>query len=257
MRGYRLTRREVFALATAGAAGWTQLYAFGSEFWDKKPPSEWSSEEIGKLTTKSPWAKQVSAQVSAGDGGGRGVPGRSGGGGGGMGGPRIGLGIPGIGGGGVGGGGMGGGRRGGGGRGQMPQVKGTVRWESAQTIQDALKTPLPGAFANHYVISVSGFPLRGGGRRQDDDNGDSSHASEKMLDNLKAYTSLEPKGKPIAQPGVVQEQPGGAILFGFSKEALDLSADDKEVAFSTQIGRAMIKTKFDLKDMKYRGKLAL
>ena len=93
-----------------------------------------------------------------------------------MGGPRIGVGIPGIGGPRMGGGGMGGGRRGGGRGAQMQQVKGTVRWESAQTILDALKTPLPEAFANHYVISVSGIPLRGGGRRQDDDNGDSSPA---------------------------------------------------------------------------------
>ena len=141
---------------------------------------------------------------------------------------------------------MGGGRRGSGRGSQMQQVKGTVRWESAQTILDALKTPLPEAFADHYVISVSGLPLGDGGRRNDD-SGDNSKRSDNMLDNLKAYTSLEPKGKPIAQPGIVQSQPTsgyGSILFGFSKESLDLSADDKEVAFSTQIGRAMIKTKF-------------
>jgi hypothetical protein len=242
-------------------AGWNRLDAFSSEFWDKKPPSEWTSDEIGKLTTKSPWAKQVSAQVAAGGGGG----GRGGmGGGGGMGGPRIGGGIPGMGGprmggGGMGGGGMGGGRRGGG---QMQQMKGTVRWESAQTILDAVKTPLPEAFANHYVISVSGFPLRGGGRRQDDDSdsGDNSRSREDMLDNLKAYTSLQPKGKAIAQPGVVKAQVSsgpGSLLFGFSKEALELSADDREVLFSTQIGRAMIKARFEMKDMKYHGKLAV
>src|SRR5947207_1486581 len=140
----------------------------------------------------------------------------------------------------------------------MQQVKGTVRWESAQTILDAVKTPLPEAFANHYVISVSGIPLRGSGRRRDDDSGDSSQPSDNMLDNLKAYTSLEPKGKPIAQPGVVKAQPGSdTIQFGFSKESLDLSADDREVAFSTQLGRSMIKTKFEFKDMKYHGKLAV
>jgi len=153
----------------------------------------------------------------------------------------------------MGGGGMGGGRRGGGR--QMEQEKGTVRWESAQTILDAQKKPLPEEFANHYVISVSGFPLRGG-RRQDDDSGDSSQPSESMLDDLKAYTSLQPKGKAIAQPGVVKAQ-YGTVFFGFSKEVLDLSADDKEVAFSTQIGRAMIKTKFEFKEMKYHGKLAV
>jgi hypothetical protein len=174
-------------------------------------------------------------------------------GGGGMGGPRIGMGIPGMGGPRMGGAG----RRGGAGGGMRP-VKGTVRWESAQTILDAVKTPLPEAFANHYVISVSGFPLRG--RRQDDDAEENSKARDEMLDNLKAYTSLQPKGKAIAQPGVVQAQATsgpGSILFGFAKDVLDLSADDKEVLFSTQIGQAMVKTKFEMKDMKYHGKLAV
>jgi hypothetical protein len=260
MRPRIISRRDLLALAGGiTAAGWNRLDAFGSEFWDKKPPAEWSSEEIAKLTSKSPWAKPVSAQVAAGNGGRGGMGGGAGGPG--MGGPRIGgipgMGGPRMGGGGMGGGGIGGGRRGGGGG--MQQVKGTVRWESAQTILDALKTPLPPAFKDHYVISVSGFPL-GGGRRQSDDSDDAGKPSERMLDDLKAYTSLEPKGKPIAQPGVVQPQVTsgpGSILFGFSKEALELSADDKEVLFSTQIGRAIIKTKFEFKEMKYHGKLTV
>src|SRR5581483_4949258 len=122
MPSHILSRRDLFALAAgATAAGWSRLDAFNSDFWDKKPPSEWTSEEIEKLTTKSPWAKQVSAQMAAGGGGGAGGGGRGGMGGGGMGGPRIG-GIPGMGGPRMGGGGMGGGRRGG----QMQQIKGTV-----------------------------------------------------------------------------------------------------------------------------------
>jgi hypothetical protein len=242
-----LTRRDLLTLAGAGVAGLGRLYAFASDFWDKKPPSEWTSDEITKLTTKSPWAKEVSAQMAGGSGGGMGR-------GGGMGGPRIGLGGPRI---GMGGGGMG---RGGGRGRQMQPVKGTVRWESAQTILDATKTPLPEAFANHYVISVNGFPLHGSRRSQneDSDTDSNSQSTERMLDNLKAYTSLEPKGKSIAQPGVVQMAPGGgSILFGFAKDVVDLSADDKEVAFSTQLNRLMIKTKFEFKDMKYHGKLAV
>jgi hypothetical protein len=242
-----LSRREIFGFGTAAMAGWSRLCASGPDFWDNKPPSEWTSDEIEKLTTKSPWAKEVSAQMErSGDDG-------SGGRGGGVGGPRVGVGIPGIGIGGprMGGGRMPGGR--GGGR-QMQAVKGTVRWESAQPILDALKTPLPEDFANHYVISVNGLPLRGGRRSQDD--GDSAEPSEKMLDNLKAYTSLQPNGKPMAQPGIVRSQ-NGAVLFGFAKDMLDLSADDKQAAFSTQFGRMQIQTKFEMKDMKYRGKLAL
>ena len=59
-------------------------------------------------------------------------------------------------------GGMGGGRSSGE---RRQQVKGTVRWESAHTILDAFKTPLPKAFERHYVISVSGFRLAAEGGR--------------------------------------------------------------------------------------------
>src|SRR5271154_7338573 len=107
-----LSRRRVLLLAAgAGVPSWSRLYAGDSEFWNKKDPSEWSREEIDKLTTKSPWAKEVTAatpQYTDGSGGGTGYPnggtgypGGQGGGtgypGGGMGGGRGGMGIPGMG----------------------------------------------------------------------------------------------------------------------------------------------------------------
>jgi len=70
------------------------------------------------------------------------------------------------------------------------------------------------------------------------------------------YTVLQPKGKSRAQPGVVKVD-NGTVLFGFAKDILDLSADAESLKFSTQLGRLMIKTKFDLKEMKYHKKLAL
>jgi len=255
-----------------GFAAWSRLYGSNSEFWNKKEPPEWTSAEIDQLISKSPWAKQVGAQYShdRSDGSGypddQGQPGGGGGGGGrgGMGGGGPMGGIPGIGGPGMGGGGMGGGRgRGGRGGGQpMQSVQGTVRWESAKPVLDALKTPLPEAFANHYVIGVSGFPLNGGGRRgsQDDSGSNSSQSNQDQLDNLKSLTFLEPKGRDGAQPGLVQQAPSAGsatLLFGFSKEMLALKPDDKEVTFSTKLGRLLVKTKFNLKDMMYRGELAI
>jgi len=144
----------------------------------------------------------------------------------------------------------------------MQSVQGTVRWESAKPVLDALKTPLPEAFANHYVIGVSGFPLNGGGRRgsQDDSGSNSSQSNQDQLDNLKSLTFLEPKGRDGAQPGLVQQAPSAGsatLLFGFSKEMLALKPDDKEVTFSTKLGRLLVKTKFNLKDMMYRGELAI
>jgi hypothetical protein len=266
-----LSRRGVLMLAAgAGMTAWNRAYAFSSDFWNQKDPSQWSHEEIDRLTTKSPWAKEVSAEYSPGEGGGMGGT-RSGGaggggggwpegggGGGGLGGPRIGgLGIPGM------GGGRGGGRGRGGG--QRPQsLKGIVRWESAQPILDALKAPLPDAFANHYVISVNGFPLNPGHRRnaqgQGNDTGSSSQTDDDALDRIKGLTFLEPKGRPGAQPGIAQQQAtsgSGSVLFGFAKDILALKPGDDEVTFFTQFGSLKLKTKFNLKEMTYHRELAL
>jgi len=272
-RDLHLTRRGVLLLAAgAGAPSWFRLYAGESEFWNKKDPSEWSREEIDKLTTKSPWAKEVTASTpqytdgSGGTGTGTGYPGGGGTGypgGGGTGYPggggRGGMGIPGMGGGGMGGGR---GRRGGG----MPmQSKGTVRWESAALIRAALKTPLPENLANHYVISVSGIPIIANANRHYEDGNDDTTVSKgptpDVLERIKNLTYLEPKGKAPAQPDIVQQDKGtggiDALLFGFSHEVLQLTPEDKEVTFTTQFGRLDLKTKFNLKDMMYHKELAL
>ncbi len=259
-----LTRRGALLLAGAGMASWGRLFASGPEFWNKKAPSEWTPEEIDKLLSKSPWAKEVTAQYAPGEGGDRqsggGYPGGRGGGGGGYpggggggGGYPGGIGFP------RGRGGMGGGRGGSGRGGTTSSYKGTVRWESARPILDAQKTPLAEVFANHYVISVSSIPLMQGRRSSQDDDEESSKPSTDRMDELKQSTILQPKGKELAQAGVVQREvsSGTILLFGFSREAIELSAADKEVDFSTRLGRLVVKAKFDPKEMRYHGQLAL
>src|ERR1035438_6409557 len=99
---FPMSRRAMLALAGAALAPWELLEATPSDFWNKKDPSKWSQDEIDQLTTKSPWAKLVTAAYAPGsnDGGygngspsgnpnGGGYPGGQGGGGG-M--PRIGIG---------------------------------------------------------------------------------------------------------------------------------------------------------------------
>ena len=249
-----LTRRGLLMLASGtGAQSWFRLYAGESEFWNKKDPSQWSSDEIERLKTKSPWAKSVNVALrqsgSGGNGGGVGYPGGGGG-------------YP---GGGMGGGGMGRGRRGGMGGPAPIEYHGVVRWVSAKPIQEALKSPVPEGLANAYVISVSGIPIVTGGRQHTDD-GDSDTTgakgpSQDVLDRIKNLTYLEPKGKSPAQPGTVQQGSAGfetnVLLFGFSHELLQLTSEDKEVSFTTQLGRFEVKTKFNLKDMMYHKKLAL
>ena len=194
----------------------------------------WTGEEIDRLTTKSPWAKSVNAQYAPGSNNGGGLSA----------GGRISAAMAAawaaravaIGGIGMGrrGGGMG---RPGGGSPQSSTYKGTVRWESAQPILDALKTPLPDAFAKYYVIGVRDIPLIADQRRQqtqstDDNDSDSPKLSradssdtvdKRALDDLKTFTTLTPKGREAAEPELVQQMtPGGTyFIFGFSKTFLD------------------------------------
>jgi hypothetical protein len=268
---HQLTRRNLLLLTGAGVAALRPLAAANSDFWDKKPPSEWSSDEIDRLLTRSPWAKEVTAQYAPGQAPSGGYPdstgypgggggGRSTGGIGGIGGGIGGLGIPGI-------GGIGYPRRGGNGRGQprsgqASAFHGTVRWESAQPILDAVKTPLPDVFEGHYVLAVTDIPLldsRSQGTRGEDDDRTSRTGTDEDLENLKSLTSLQVKGKDLVQAGIVRRQVGTArtILFGFSKELLPIDKRDGEIAFSSRLGGLIVKTRFSPKEMQYHGVLAV
>jgi len=244
IRAGQISRRGILWMAGCAVAGSAHLYAFSDDFWNKKDPGEWSSDEVNKLTSKSPWAKEVGANYTP-AGGQRGSMGGGGGGYGGMG--R--------------GGGGGGSRRNG--PGIPPQnYKGTIRWESAKPVIDALKAPLDEAFSNHYVISVTGFPVQElGSRRQQSQGEDSSQSVQDVLDHLKGVTFLQPKEKRDIQPGIVKQPAAGSygttVLFGFSKEVLALKPEDKEVTFVTSFGRLDLKAKFNLKEMMYHGELAV
>lgn len=157
---------------------------------------------------------------------------------------------------------MGGGRERGPMGAPMQNLKGMIRWESAKPLREALKDTIPSAFDDHYVIAVAGFPLTefGSRRRAPAQKQDSDESAQDMLDHLKGLTFLQPKDKRDIQPGVVQRAVSGelsAVFFGFSKDALTLTVDDKECGFVTQFGRLELKTKFNLKDMLYRGELAV
>jgi hypothetical protein len=255
-----ITRRNFFYLSTISLT-LRPLAAGSAEFWDKKPPSEWSSVEIDRLLTKSPWAKDATTQYTQDpSGGGGNYPNDPNGGGGYPQGRQQGAGIPTIGIPGLGGIGFprGGGRGGRGGqpRGQGTAFHGTVRWESAQPVRDAQKSPLPDVFENRYVIAVTGIPLLDNRSRGEDED---SRASDEALDNLKELTSLQVKGKDFVQAGVVKRQvtTGNTFLFGFSKEMLSISKSDGDIAFAAKLGRIAVKARFSPKEMLYHGELAV
>ncbi len=263
------TRRH-FLLSAATFATLPHLSATPSDFWNKKPPSEWTREEIDRLLTKSPWAREVNAQYAAGEGNSTSYPGpnsdpngyppNSGG----QNRPRIGiggLGIPGLGGITLPGAGQ---RRGNGSPrgGAASAYQGTVRWESALPILDALNTPLPEIFDGHYVLSVNGIPLlssRSSNSSEPDDSESSARQDRDSLDRIQGLSSLQLKGKPLVQAGVVRRQvsTGQSFLIGFSREMLSLDFHDGEILFTTQLGRLVVKARFTLKDMLYHDRLAV
>jgi len=296
------TRRDVLRMAISAPIGAMSLplWAASREFWETKPASEWSSAEIDRMLTKSPWAKEVSATLNGGGGGygGRGGGGsrRGGGGigfpGGGIGFPggggypgggRTGGGYPGGGGGYPGGGGGypggGGGYPGGGGRnpgGGRETSHGTIRWESALPIQEALRIdpndkPNPD-FTKYYVLHLLGdFPAMGRRRnREDGDDGDSRDRDGSDRDNdaqnerrqemFKDNTRIERKDGFIRVEKVEEGSRignlGPGTFFYFSRLD-DLSMDDKQVQFVTKMGPVEIKAKFTFKEMVYKGKLAI
>ena len=178
--------------------------------------------------------------------------------------PRIGiggLGIPGLGGIGMPGGGQRRGNgtpRGGGASG----YSGTVRWESGRPILDALNSPLPDRFEGHYVISVNGIPLLSTNSRSsssEDDSDDARRMERDELDRMQGLSSLQLRGKPLVQAGMVTRQvgTGQSFLIGFSREMLPLDFRDGEVLFTTQIVRLVLKARFQLKEMLYHDGLAV
>jgi hypothetical protein len=220
----------------SAAALITASRAFGgaADFWNKKEPAAWTTDEILVLTTRSPWAKDTRLDLKAKGQGAAGgerdgpSPVRD---------PTTG--------GFRGGDGTGGGRTGG----KAPDV--TVTWESAQPLFEALKYTIPADFVGHYVIGVKDLPILV-------DAGPQRESSEQLADWLKNSATLRAKSRDAVEAGVVTATRGGSmVLFGFLKELLPLSVKDKEVLFTLDTNQLAIKAKFEPKEMIYRGKLAL
>jgi hypothetical protein len=212
--GSDLLSRRLVLLAGAGLAAAIGSYGFSpKEFWESKDPSEWNSDEIARMLSKSPWAKATSIEGGPNRTGNMGRPGRI---------PRQPRPAP------------------------RNNYHGSVVWESAAPVRAASGTKLPDGFEGQYVLGVSGLPLtRGSGRN--------------AMDRIKQVTTLKCKGRQPIGPAAVQEDTsnGAVYLFGFAREALPLSKDDKDLVFTTHIGRLAYVAKFNPKEMLFRGEVAV
>ena len=120
-----LSRRGLLIMAVAA-----RLNASDSDFWNKKPPARWTPEEIERLLTQSPWAKEITPTYTS-------LPPRTD--------NRTWSENPPI---------------GTWGPSKAPKIsvkalhRATIRWESAEPIRSAQKTTLPVAFGGTHVIGI-------------------------------------------------------------------------------------------------------
>jgi hypothetical protein len=199
----------------------SSIVAAAGHFWDTTPASRWTADEIAELASKSPWAKPAMAQYRQSMDDLAPQPDSE---------PQQGRGeaklgtcglVP---------------------CGQIMPGEVTVIWESAQPIREALHPVIPPQFNGRYVISIRGLE------------------GTQVLDKLEAGAELSAKGKPPVQAGVVAQR-NNSYLFGFSRELMPITANDKEVLFIVRTGPdlkgTLVRATFNPKEMFYRGTLAL
>lgn len=244
MQGRNCARelRVVILFAAAAIA----LYA--GDVWSKKY-TQWSVQDVNRLLTDSPWARQVNALFStapreaddtvvpppsastANMGGTRGVS--SGGWDGGVG--RVIDDTP-------------------------PKLPVTIRWDSALPVREAL---LRSRLGDHlsaprdsneslnqpekdYIVTVIGLLTN-----------DQSKDRERGRKELMPAAKLVRAGKPPIRPENVELDASAGAIQLFFPRTVPISLNDKEVTFQLQFGSMTIEKKFRLKPMTYRGKLEL
>jgi hypothetical protein len=234
-------------LGLPGMAALSAWAAASKEFWNSEQPSEWTKSEIQDLMNRSPWAKEVN--VSDGGPGGIDASRENRVGGSSNRAPNVGGTIPGL----PSGPPMG--------RPFAPQAvlgrfRAIVRWDSALPIREAMHAQPSQDADRNYIISVTG-DLPDMGRIV---GADGATLDERRMENIKQFTRLERKSDALALSRVAVTPDGypsgGGTLFYFERRDAVL-ADDKQVTFVTRVGPYEVRARFNLKEMLYRGKLAL
>jgi hypothetical protein len=242
-----MRRTAFFWLAGLLVAG----VALGEDFWVKKEYTQWTEEEVRKVMTNSPWAKDVTVSAPPGTVGG-GVRGPQ----------NSGIDVEGSGGGGRGRGGRGGrggDADGGGGGGGEALLTLNMSWRSALPLRKAIvksriggSTEVPAEAQQllvkeqeEYVIVVSGVPAR---------------VARQIQDPARLNRSTLKAGKraPVTPKAVdFQTRTQTVDVFFIFPKTEAITLEDKEVELDLKLGAMEAKRKFNLKDMVYNGKLEL
>ena len=250
------TRRCLLQALTMFPA-WHALPAARKEFWENKDPAEWSDEEKRILLGQSPWARAGIVRFEAEPKGARATR------------PYEGVARP-------------GGNVPGANPGAMPGAPASVpigeapppvpstdtgqsvqfrvlaRWESAKPVRLAGGPELPEGTAQFYAIRLQGMPLlpprKGSG-------GDSvPNPNQGMLQAIQQNSRLERRDKPSIFCAHLLTGSGEAateLLLFFERGTDPITVGEKAVTLESRFGPFSLSVKFPLKDMMYKGTLAL
>ena len=250
------TRRRLLGTATIWLAS-QALHGARKEFWESKDPADWSNEEKRILLGQSPWAREgiVQFEVERKRGGatgsyegvarpGGGVPGAN---------PGATPGavtsvpiserpppVPST------------------DTGQSVQFRVLARWESAKPVRLAGGPELPVETARFYVIRLQGMPLLPPPKGKDGET--VSNPNEGMLEAIKQSSRIERKGKiaiSCAHLLTGSGEKATELLLFFARGADPITVGEKAVTLESRFGPFHLSVKFPLKEMMYKGALAL
>lgn len=218
-----------------------------SQPWAGKDPSQWTSADVQRILTESPWAQQAMATFGkplepddmpvtpplgpqGGMSGGRGVTdGRW------DGGVARNTGI-----------------------GDVPSLPVTVRWDSALPVREALSRSKDAAAAaaveraaRDYVITVIGLVPANVAPSAEHPADDPA-----QIQGFIANSRLMTRAAAIV-PEDAKIDPSSGVVHLFFPRGHAIALSDKEVNFVTRFGSVNIQKRFRLKDMTYKGQLEL
>jgi hypothetical protein len=248
------TRRRLLQAAAIWPA-FRALQAARNEFWESKDPAAWTSEEKQILLAQSPWAREGIVRFEAGK-----KPGT---------GPYEGVATP-------------------GGdvpganpnhtpgaaasvpigerpppvpstdTGQSIQFRVLARWETATPVRLAGGPELPPETAQFYVIRLQGMPLLPPPKGKDAES--LPNPNEGVLEAIKQNSRIERKAKnpiPCAHLLTGSGESATELLLFFPRGTDPITVADKMVTLESRFGPFHLSVKFPLKDMMYKGALAL
>jgi hypothetical protein len=245
------TRRECLKAAAAYLAC-NSLHAARKQFWETKEPANWSEEEKQSLLAQSPWAREGFARMDEkkdpGNGGGGRRPmempdTRPGAPPGGVTSMPIGEPIP-----------------------PVPQPPGKpvqfrvrARWETAKPVKLAGAPEIPELTGQFYVIRLRGLPLMPPPKVKP---GEPSppNPNESLLQAIQAGSRLERAGKPpipCAHLFTGSGQAATEVLLFFPRAADAITIADKVVILESRFSVFHLSIQFSLREMAYKGELAL